>query len=31
MDYLAGHMTLIVDANGRAIHGYVFPTSDMED
>ena len=31
MDYLAGHMTLIVDANGRAIHGYVFPKSDMED
>lgn len=31
MDYLAGHMTLIVDANGRAVHGYVFPKSDMED
>ena len=31
MDYLAGHMTLIVDANGRAIHSYVFPKSDMED
>ena len=31
MDYLAGHMTLIVDANGRAIDGYVFPKSDMED
>ena len=31
MDYLAGHMTLIVDANGRAIHGYVFPKSDMEE
>ena len=31
MDYLAGHMTLIVDANGRDIHGYVFPKSDMED
>lgn len=31
MDYLAGHMTLIVDANGRTIHGYVFPKSDMAD
>ncbi len=31
MNYLAGHMTLLVDANGRAIHGYVFPKSDMED
>lgn len=31
MDYLAGHMTLIVDANGRTVHGYVFPKSDMED
>lgn len=31
MNYLAGHMTLLVDANGRAIHSYVFPKSDMED
>lgn len=31
MNFLARHMTLIVDANGRAIHGYVFPKSNMED
>lgn len=24
MDYLAGHMKLNVDANGKAIHGYMF-------
>jgi hypothetical protein len=30
MDFLAGHMTLIMDANGRTIHGYVLPKTHRE-
>ena len=31
MNFLSGHMTLIMDANGRTIHGYVIPKMQGED